>query len=67
MGSCQSVPLVKTHLLLCNLTYLGQSVTVTFGDLRSKLQVTFPGHKAYDSIRLDERKTMVAKSAPYLK
>ena len=30
-------------------------------------QVTFPGHKVYESIRLDERKMMVAKSAFYLK
>ena len=66
-GRCQSVRLVKTHLLICNLTHLGRSVTLTLGDLRSNYQVTFPGHKVYESIRLDERKTMVAKSALYLK
>ena len=36
-GRCQSVCLVKTHLLIYNLTYLDQSVTLNLGDLRSKL------------------------------
>ena len=40
-GRCQSVRLVKTHLLICNLTYLGQSVTLTLADLRSSYQMTF--------------------------
>ena len=37
LGRCQRVRLVKTHLLICNLTYLGHSVTLTLDDLRSKL------------------------------
>ena len=36
---CQSVRLIKAHHLICNMTYLGRFVTLTSGDLRSKLQI----------------------------
>ena len=36
---CQSVRLIKTHHLICNMTYLGHSVTLTSGDLGSNLQI----------------------------
>ena len=34
---CQSVRLIKAHQLICNMTYLGRFVTLTSGDLRSKV------------------------------
>ena len=33
-GRCQRVRLVKTHLLICNLTYLGQSVTLALSEVK---------------------------------
>ena len=36
-GRCQSVRLVKTHRMLCNMSYLSKSVTLTLDDPRSKL------------------------------
>ena len=36
-GRCQSVFHVKTHLSVCDLTCLGQSVTLTLDDLRPNL------------------------------
>ena len=36
---CQSVRLIKTHQLICNMTYLGHFVTLTLGDPRSNLQI----------------------------
>ena len=36
---CQSVRLIKTHQLICNMTYLSQFVTLTLGDLRLNLQI----------------------------
>ena len=35
-GWCYSVRLVKAHRLICNITYLGHTVTLTWRDLRSK-------------------------------
>ena len=58
-GRCQCVHLVKTYLILSDLIYLGQSVTLTFGDLRSKLPSELSGSQSNESIRIDERKTMV--------
>ena len=49
--------------MLCNMTYLGNLVTLTLNwpevkfDLKSKL--TFRGQVIYSSIRLDETNTMV--------
>ena len=36
---CQSVRLIKTHYLICNMTYLGHFVTLTSRDLGSNLQI----------------------------
>ena len=36
---CHSVRLVKTHRLICNMTYLGPTVTLTWRDLRSNFQI----------------------------
>ena len=33
-GWCHSVRLVKAHRLICNMTYLGHTVTLTWRDLR---------------------------------
>ena len=48
-GRCLSVRFVKTHLLICHLTYLGQSVTLTLADLRSKLPSDVSGVTRYMS------------------
>ena len=61
------VRLVNTHLMVCNLTYFGQSVTLTLGDLKSKLPNDLSGLQSVCVDPLDERKTMTAKSALYLK
>ena len=45
-GRCQSVRLVRTHLLICNLTYLSEYVTLTLGDLRSKLPSNLCGSQS---------------------
>ena len=45
-GKCQIVPVVKMLLLICSLAYLGQSVTLTSGDLRSKLPSDLSGSKS---------------------
>ena len=36
---CQNVRLAKTDQLICNMSYLGHSLTLTLGDPRSKLQI----------------------------
>ena len=36
---CQSVRLIKTHHLICDITYLGHFVTLTTSDPRSNLQI----------------------------
>ena len=39
-GWCHSVRLVKVHRLICNMTYLGHTVTtVTWRDLRSNFKI----------------------------
>ena len=38
-GWCQSVRLVKAHPLICNMTYLGHTVTLTWRDLRSNFNI----------------------------
>ena len=53
------VRLVKTHRLICNMTYLGQHVTSRDLDLRSNFDLTLQGHQVHVSTRLDERNTMV--------
>ena len=53
------VCLVKTNRLICNMTYLGHHVTLTWGQI---LDLTFWGHHVYVSMRLEERNTMVSKS-----
>ena len=60
---CHSVRLLKAHRLTCNMTYLGDTVTLTWRDLRSFFfQLTFQDKKTtYEWIRLDERNTMVSK------
>ena len=35
----QSVRLIKTHQLICNMTYLGHVVTLTLSDPRSNLSI----------------------------
>ena len=38
-GWCHSVRLAKAHRLICNMTYLGHTVTLTWRDLRSKFKI----------------------------
>ena len=38
-GWCHSVRLVKGHRLTCNMTYLGDNVTLTWRDLRSNFKI----------------------------
>ena len=63
-GYCHSVRLVKAHRLLCNMTYLGHTVTLTWRDLRSNFKIDLSRKKAYGSIWLDERNTMVSSLFP---
>ena len=59
-GWYHSVRLVKAHRLICNMPYLGHTVTLTWRDLRSNFQIDLSSiKKTYGSIRLDERNTMV--------
>ena len=44
---CQNVRLIKTHHLICNMVYLGRSVTLTSGDLRSNLQIDLSRSKKH--------------------
>ena len=53
------VSLVKTHRLICNMTYLGQHVASRELDLRSNFELTSQYHQVHVSTRLDERNTMV--------
>ena len=63
---CQSVRLIKTHHLICNMTYLGRIVTLTSGNLMSNLQIYLSRSKSISdqSIWLDERNTVASKSFP---
>ena len=38
-GWCHSVRLSKAHHLICNMTYLGHTVTLTWRDLRSNFKI----------------------------
>ena len=49
-GWCHSVRLVKAHRLICNMTYLGHHVTLTWRDLRSNVKIDLSMIK---SIRID--------------
>ena len=46
MGKCQNVRLIKTHHLICNMTYLGHFVTLTSGDLGSNLPIDLSRSKS---------------------
>ena len=50
------VSLIKTHRYICNMTYLGHHVTLTWGQI---FTLTFQGHAIHVSMRLDEENTMV--------
>ena len=63
---CQSVRLIKTHHLICIMTYLGRFVILTSGDLRSNLQIDLSRSKTHQSIWIDERNTVVSKLFPEL-
>ena len=54
--------LIKTHRYICNMTYLGHHVTLTWGQI---LTLTFQGHAIHVSMRLDEANTMVSKLLLY--
>ena len=62
-GWRHSVRLVKVHRLICNMTYLGYTVTLIWRDLRSNFKIGLSRitKKTYGWIRLDERNTMVSK------
>ena len=60
---CHSVRIVKAHRLLCNMIYLGHTVTLTWCDLRSNFKIDLSRIKTFGSIRLD---TMVSKLFPWL-
>ena len=56
MGVVSSACLVKTHRLICNITYSGQHVTPCGLDLRSNIDLIVQAmFRAYVSMRLDER------------
>ena len=38
-GWCHSVCLVKAHRLICNMTYFGRTVTLTWRDLRANFKI----------------------------
>ena len=38
-GWCHSVRLVKAHRLICNMIYLGHTVTLAWCDLRSNFKI----------------------------
>ena len=63
-GWCHSVRLVKAHRRICNMTYLGHTVTLTWRDLRSNFKINLSRIKTYGSIQLDERNTMMSKLFP---
>ena len=56
------VYLIKTLRFICKMTYLGQHVTLTWGQI---FTLTFQGHAIHVSMRLDEANTMVSKSLLY--
>ena len=45
-GWCYSVRLVKAHRLICKMTYLGHTVTLTWRDLRSNFKINLPRIKS---------------------
>ena len=47
-GWYQSVCLVNAHRLTCNMTYLGHTVTLTWGDLRSNFKIDLSRIKNMD-------------------
>ena len=55
--------LVNAHQMICNMTYFGQVMTLTWGQI---FNLTFRGHVIYHSMRLDELRTMAFKSIRYL-
>ena len=57
------VCLVNADRMICNMTYFGQVMTLTWGQL---LNLTFWGHIIYHSMRLDELRTMVCELFLYL-
>ena len=46
---------------------LSHTVTLAWRDLRSNFKIDLSGIKTYESIRLDERNTMVSKLFPQFK
>ena len=56
------ISLIEAHWYICNMTYLGHHVTLTWGQI---LTLTFQGHAIHVSMRLDEENTMVSKSLLY--
>ena len=57
------ISLVNTDRMLCNMTYLGQVMTLTWGQIS---YMTFLAHIIYHSTCLDELNIMVVKSLTYL-
>ena len=62
-GWSQCISLVETRRTICNMTYLGDLVTLTWGQI---LTLTFRGQKIYLSTRLGERNTMAPSPILYL-
>ena len=58
--------LVKTHRLVCNMTYLAQPVTSRDLDLTSNIGLAIQGHQVHVSTRFDERNTMALELHHYL-
>ena len=56
------VSLVKTHRLICNMTYLGHHVTLTWCQI---VTLIFRSQQVCVSMRMDEKNTMVPKSTLY--
>ena len=50
--------------LICNMTYLGHTVTLTWRDLRSNFKIDLSRIKSIRIDRLDERNTMVSSLFP---
>ena len=51
--------LVNADRMICNMTYFGQVMTLTWGQF---FNLTFRGHIIYHSMRLDELRTMAFES-----
>ena len=68
MGYVSKCSSCQTHPIICNMAYLGQYVTfLTSDDISSKMLSNLSVSNVYESIRFDERNTMMTKLLVYHK